>query len=439
MSSRTIESRTSQKIQHEERMFFENMLNNRRREKLAKAQQDSQQLHAKLAGLPGADTIHQVGHLIDSQERLHLGGLINRFDELFQRYRRHGAEILPKAAQETPESLVRAAKSHRDRYLSRENLLNFSLQKKQPRSESLDSQTMESARLQDYTSEYFSSRYGTVNRLTKNESTIGALVIHLESLVELGETILKKAAEAKAKPTGRDKARGVVISRLMAEVASKVSLLKVELEVKNSQLLTNTERVHYNPNSRLYQTLEKKDLPVLQEPAELEEHRFKTDRKASASEVEEIVARLYRVKDQAKAVNPPEPKVWAPAKSEPRRKRLAAAQASSPAKQSFEKAASLRHSSYYAGHVSERSFEETESEESAQPQSPPESSRGLRAIDKVRAAVDRIRNKQSAIERTGKDIRQSICVSDPTALLHQLDKLSSDFTILKQKQGLTAN
>ena len=57
-------------------------------------------------------------------------------------------------------------------------------------------------------------------------------------------------------------------------------------------------------------------------------------------------------------------------------------------------------------------------------------------MDKLRAVVDRILNKQTAIERTGKAIRQSICVADPTALHLQLDKLSSDFNTIKHMQGL---
>jgi len=419
-------------------MFFENMLINRKRDKLAKAEQESQQLHEKLSGLASRDAIHQIGNLIDTQERLHLGELVNRFDELYQRYWRQGAEMLPKGHQDTAESIVRAAKTHRDRYLSRENLLNFSMMKKPPRSESLDSQMFETTKIQDYASEYFSSRHGTQTRLTKNESTIGALVIRLESMVELGESVLKKVAESKAKTYGRDKAREVVLNRLTSEVSHKISLLKVELQIKNSQLLTSTERVYPQNNSRLYRAVEKKEPPV-QDPVDQEEYRFKSNHKASPNEVKQIVARLYKVKPHPKAPESADPTNRSPKVRIDRQINPKTANRSKPSKRSFEADASLRLSSYFAGHVSEKSFEDTESDRSSHEQkSSLESSRGLKPLDKLRAAVDRIRNKQSAIERTGSDIRQSICVTDPTALMKQLEKISSDFSMLKKTQGLAS-
>ena len=438
VSTKTIESRTSQKIQNEERVFFENLLNNRKREKLSKFDQDSLQLKAKMSKLASRDAIHQIGNLIDSHDRLPLGELINKFDDLYQHYWRDGAEALPNLDQETPESMVQTAKTQRDRYMSKENLLNYSLLKKPPRSDSVDGQTIEHTLHQDYTSQYFSSRYGTQNRLTKNESTIGALVIHLESLVELGESILKKAAEGKVKTFGREKARDVVISRLLSDISYKVTLLKVELEVKNSQLLVNTDRAYSKPNSRLYRTAEKQ-VPMERESSESPEYRFKTDRKASASEVEEIVARLYKVKRPVGLQETPENKKQ-PAKVQQYRPRQPAAVGpAKPGNRSFEKETAFRQAPYFPAHVSEKSFEETESEEeSEKQQSPPETSKSSKPIERLRAVVDRIRNKQTAIERTGKDIRQSICVTDPSALFQQLDKISSDFTMLKKTKGMTA-
>ncbi len=279
-----------------ESKFFGKLVSNRKEDKLEQQWQRLQN-GSSLKRSPTSKSNTQV----------HLGDMLNKFDEMYSRYWIEDGENIAlessSLSTESPNNNQSSSKIH-DRPLynfqSNSRTISKPLRTNKVVYDQVDNALTMSIGSQDFMVKTSSELHADFSPQTRNEENTRKLLLFLEGIEGLGVQILERIDQTLGSPCrGREKARDATMSKVSQDINLKVLKARTEIESLKNKVFVDASlvksQVKYRAASgRRCWTMDRKS--VNDKGEEDDEMIFAgnyTDRKATSREIDEIVDRLY--------------------------------------------------------------------------------------------------------------------------------------------------